>query len=273
MMVPAGVRSAKQSGLLGSLVTAASTTAWGDARPLDVALADIAESTTAGIVELSIGAFPVGNPDEVLDAHRDRFAYIGHHAMPVGVGRMIRPHVDAEREVAEVCERVGLSRYTGHAPNRRQVDAAGFYRWAGAYWETLGAVGVDFAVETMYVPQVRDEAVKSGGYHLSSPGEVFDFAMWAEGQGWDRPLLVDVSHLHIGWRSGLWTEADIVELLESRWVAELHLSENDGRTDSHRPLTAGHIVHDWVARADVSCIPLVVDEGRRRQRRSRHSGR
>jgi hypothetical protein len=254
------------SGLLGSLVTAASTTAWGDARPLDVALADIAANTEASVVELSIGAFPVPNPDGVLDAYRDRFAYVGHHAMPVGAGSMVRPQVGAHEVVVATCRRFGLSRYTGHAPNRKQVDKRGFYDWAATYCDALNDAGVAFAVETMYVPQLRDEAVKSGGYHLSTPAEVFEFAQWAQERGWDQPLLVDVSHLHIGHRSGLWTENDIVELMASPWVSELHLSENDGRSDSHRPLTAGHIVHDWVAAADVSRIGLIVDEGRRRGR-------
>lgn len=262
------------SGLLGSLVTAASTTAWGDARPLDVTLADIAASTSATTVELSIGAFPVTNPDAVLDAHRDRFSFIGHHAMPIGSGSMIRPRVGEQAVVAETCRRFGLSRYTGHAPNRKQVDRRGFYDWSAAYADTLGAAGVGFAVETMYVPQVRDEAVKSGGYHLATPQEVFDFCQWAEARGWEKPLLVDASHLHIGYQSGQWADTDIIALLESRWVSELHLSENDGRTDSHRPLTGDHVVHQWVAAADMSRVPLVVDEGRRRGRKQagRHAG-
>lgn len=260
------------SPFLNGSAVAASTTAWGDARPLDVVLCDIAASTTASVVELSIGAFPVLNPDEVLDVHRDRFCFIGHHSMPVGDGVMLRPVVGGEKSIVSACRRFGLSSFSGHPPNRKHVDTKGFYRWAESYFEALQSVGVGFAVETMYVPQVRSEAVKTGGYHLASFEEVVTFGEWAEGIGWERPLLVDVSHLHIGYRSGLWTRQNIADILESGWVSEIHLSENDGKTDSHRPLSAEHVIHGWVAAADISHVPLVVDEGRRRKLRSRYAG-
>jgi hypothetical protein len=252
---------------LGSLVNTSSVTAWGDARPLDVVMDDMAANVTTGVVELSIGAFPVGNPDAILEAHRDKFVYIGHHAMPVGSGKMVRPTVGNEKEVLNTCARFDLSMYTGHAPNRKNTSYEQMLSWAASYYETLADAGVGFAVETMYVPQANDEAVKTGGYHLAHPHEVFQFAQWANDiLGWEKPLLVDASHLHIGYRSGYWTEQDIVSLMESSWVAELHISENNGKTDSHTPLTVDHVVNAWVSNADVSHIPIIVDEGRRRGR-------
>lgn len=254
------------SPLLANPGIVASTTAWGGARRLDEVLDDIAANTSATVVELAIGALPVGDPDATLDRHRGRFTFIGHHTVPLGAGTNLRPGVGDEAAIVDACRRFGLGSYSGHPPNRKVASSAGFYQWAAAYHETLTNAGVGFSVETMYVPQVRGEMVKTGGYHLATPSEVFDFCEWASQRGWERPLLVDASHLHIGWRSGLWTDQQVRELLNSPWVAELHISENDGKTDSHRPLTDSHRVAGWLAGVDTSAIPVVVDEGRRRSR-------
>lgn len=245
------------------LFSVASTTGWGAADTLDVVLDRISKNVATATVELSIGAKPVGNPDDVLDRFRSRFEFIGHHAMPLGEHTMVRPFIGRQDQLVGVCHRFGLRQYTAHPPNRKQVDLQGFYRWAAEHYEALNANNIKFGVETMYVPQCRNEAIRSGGYYLSTPSEVEEFVLWAEQQGWIKPLLVDASHLHIGYRAGLWTQEQIKEIISSSFVLELHLSENDGVKDSHSPLTGEHIVTHWLSQVDISEIEVVVDEGKR----------
>lgn len=242
----------------------ASTTSWGNADPLDRVLQRIANRTEATVVELAIGAKPISNPHDVIDRWRDRFEFIGHHTIPLGENENLRPTIGNHKTILSTCKDFALTSYSGHPPNKKHSNWNEFLGWASSYHDLLVADGISFAVETMYVPRLRSEHVTTGGYHLATPKEVFDFCLWAENFGWKKPLLVDASHLHIGYCGGQWAEKDIKELLASTFISELHISENDGMKDSHRPLTPSHKVSTWLENLDMSTISYVVDEGRRR---------
>jgi sugar phosphate isomerase/epimerase len=245
---------------------AATTTAWGDADPLDVVLQRIADHDLAvDLVELSIGARHIPNGPDVIADWSDRFTFIAHHTAPVGPGMSLRPSLNASPDAAaRLLNELGIRRYTGHPPNRRDTDVDEMLTWAQTWFETLAAAGISWSVETMYVPRTRDEAETSGGYHLSTPAEVWSFVEWASSVGWDDPLLIDASHLHIGWCGGQWTEVDIVRLLADAPCTELHISTNDGRRDLHSPLMRDDLIWGWVA-PHLERFDIVVDEGRRRR--------
>ena len=243
---------------------AATTTAWGDGDPLDITLTRIAEhDPTIGTIELSIGARPVPDGTDLIRAWSDRYRFIAHHNAPIGNGQAIIPAMRANpAHAATALTAAGIDTYSGHPPNRNHATADQMWAWAVRWWETLAAAGIGWSVETMYVPQTRDDQNSSGGYHLSTPAEVWTFIDQAVTIGWAAPLLIDVSHLHIGWRAGTWTVADIAELLEHAPAGELHLSTNDGRRDIHAPATPTDPVSEWVA-AHLHRFPIIVDEGRR----------
>lgn len=241
----------------------ATTTAWGCADPLDVVLDRIARNTDVHRVELSIGARPVGDPWTVLDRWRHRFAFQAHHTAPIGAGCHVRPDVTADpvRAVAAVVA-AGCDRYSGHPPNRNTVTWDGFLRWALTWWETCAAEGVNWSVETMYVPRLRDEQERSGGYWLATPFEVWEFCRHATAAGWDRPLLVDASHMRIGVAGGGWTAHDVAEVFACAPVQAVHVSTNDGRRDEHLPAPPDSEVWRWVL-PHADRYGWCVDEGKR----------
>jgi sugar phosphate isomerase/epimerase len=239
------------------------TTAWGQGAPLDATLEAIAVGApNCTTVEISIGSRPVANPQQLFESFDSRFTFVAHHTAPITPGGFVRPDLHADpRSAARALSELNISSYSGHPPTRRHCDDATFWAWALRWWETLAAFSISWSVETMYTPRTRDETSR-GGYHLDTPDGVWSFCERAVSVGWDSPLLVDASHLHIGFRGGQWSEADVVEVIAHAPASELHLSTNDGRRDTHDPLTTSDVVHAW-------CLPhlgrydLVVDEGRR----------
>ncbi len=240
----------------------ATTTAWGNADPLDEVLDRIAANHdhTVRTVELSIGALPVARPNELAERwhYRERFDFIAHHAFPGGPGRMLRP---GSPDLAWWLWTWRVRRYSAHPPARKHCDD--MWAWAQSMRESLAEYRIAFAVETMYEPRTRSEAESTGGHHLSTPAEVMDFCDRAAADGWKRPLVIDASHLHIGWCGGTWTEGDIDRLLGAGLADELHVSMNDGRRDLHQPLDPTHRIASWV-NPHIDKFAFVVDEGRRR---------
>ena len=245
----------------------ASTTAWGRGVDLATALRRIdarvpvpAPGAPRPVVELGPGTFPVGDPDQLLGAWSSRFRFVAHHAAPVLPGALLRPTASALDEACRRLPALGVSRYTAHPPPRRFCpDDEQLWSWAAAWFESLAAVGVEFRVETMYRPRTRSEMEVSGGYHLDDAVSVLRFATRAVDHGWGTPLLVDASHLHIGFHGGRWTSADVDELLASGLSDHLHVSANDGRADSHVQVPPGHLVESWVL-PHLHRFELVVDE-------------
>lgn len=240
----------------------ASLSAWGDSLPLDLALQRIREATDATVVELAIGALPVADPFSVLDAHRDRFVYIGHHTLPLGAHAVLRPTGEPSDLVGAI-QAAGIDRYSAHPPSLRAKNDRDFFNWALRWHDELAEVGISFAVETMYPPLEPNEASRTRGYHLSTPAHVGRFIDFASKHDWPRPLLIDAAHLHIGWHAGVWTERAIHDLLSSECADELHVSSNDGVHDQHVVVSEDDRVWSWV-QPNLDRFDVVVDEGRRR---------
>ena len=95
---------------------------------------------------------------------------------------------------------------------------------AGQPWAREGRI-----IEVMYP-----------GYELGTGDEV-ERAM-ADGLA----LAVDVSHVYLQRMQGAMTDAQWRRLAEYDRIAEVHVSANQGRADTHRPLTAGTFGLDWV---------------------------
>lgn len=217
------------------------TTAWGAGLPLDAALDRLfTERPDTKCVELSVGTRP-GDPS-LLDRYPD-VKFIGHHVFPLGQ-RNLRPNSRDKDELIDMLVATGIKRYTAHPPHKKFTRGlAGLHEWCRSWHDSLAEHGIEFAVETMYTPRDRKEREVSGGYFLSTPTEVWEFVEWAD---WDDPLVLDASHLYIGWSGGVWTDQDIYDLLMYAPAKEIHISENDGRRDLHRPLSERHKVSEWV---------------------------
>ncbi|MDH4144968.1 MAG: hypothetical protein OEY23_07345 [Acidimicrobiia bacterium] len=73
------------------------------------------------------------------------------------------------------------------------------------------------------------------------------------------PLAVDASHLHIQRAAGVLDDGTLRRLLAYDGVAEVHVSDNDGRRDQHRPLVAGSYGLGWAAERAATGTPLVLE--------------
>lgn len=243
----------------------ATTTAWGNADPLDVVVDRILEcDPDINAIELSIGARPIDQPETVLGPIADAgIELLAHHTAPIGDSYHVRPDLRCPPHVAaQRCRDLGIIRYTAHPPHRQHASLDELNDWALNWWTTLAEHGISFAVETMYRPRTRDEITKTGGYHLSTPTEVWEFCDMAAAHGWDAPLLIDTSHLNIGLHGGEWTLGDIDELLAGAPCDEIHVSINDGRRDLHSPAGPFDDPALW-ATPHLDRFRWVVDEGRR----------
>ena len=108
-------------------------------------------------------------------------------------------------------------------------------------WLTGAQAGYVIA-ETMYP-----------GYHLGS-GKELEEAMEA-----GLRLAVDVSHLHIQRIRGVVDDGQLARVLDYDRIDEIHVSDNDGRADQHRQISAGTPLLGWaLERASVG-VPLVYE--------------
>jgi hypothetical protein len=90
-------------------------------------------------------------------------------------------------------------------------------------------------------------------YALGS-GDELDVAMAR-----DLPLAVDVSHLFIQREQGVLGDATLARVLDYDRIAEVHVSANDGRHDTHRPLTASSFGLDWARAKLAAGTPVVLE--------------
>ncbi len=249
----------------GGIATATSLTAWGGARPLADVVADAVGAARDGIVQLSIGARPDRNWRSVLGAFD--VEWIGHHTVPLGDGRVLRPGADPS-EMLEVLTAVGVRRYSAHPPARRHADAEELWGWAHRWYTELRRSGITFALETMYPPLDPADAGYGKGWHLSTPAEVHWFLDRCDALGWESPLVLDGAHLYIGRHAGVWEDTDVWDLVErcaaTGACAEAHVSANDGVSDRHLAPGVRPDVDAWVWDIATACAPsVIVDEGRR----------
>jgi hypothetical protein len=131
-----------------------------------------------------------------------------------------------------------------------RAEGGPFSAWLGQ------ARAADLLAETMYP-----------GYHLGSGAEL-DVAIAA-----GLRLAVDVSHLHIQRARGVLDDRQLARVLRYDGIEEIHVSDNDGRADQHRPLSPDTPLLGWALERARGGVPLVYesylhrmsDDERRRQ--------
>lgn len=72
-------------------------------------------------------------------------------------------------------------------------------------------------------------------------------------------LAVDVSHIHIQRSAGVLSPATWRRLQRYEGIAELHVSDNAGRIDSHRPLDPNTFGLGWARERASTGLPLVLE--------------
>jgi hypothetical protein len=244
-----------------------STTAWARGSALDATFERIADSTPRDpkeriCVEISVGARPVQDPEALLQLWSDDFSYLAHHTVALIPGGVLRPETHAPRDVLPTLARLGIDRYTIHAPSRLTCRTeAEFLLWALSWLEEAAAHGITLRLEAMYQPRSPRDAAIRHGFHLDTYDTTMRFIDEATSRGWHTPLLLDLSHLFIGVHHKDWTDAQVQTLVASGLADHFHLSANDGTLDQHVSIPPQHVVWEWA-----ELIPehsIIVDEAKR----------
>lgn len=113
---------------------------------------------------------------------------------------------------------------------------------AARFWSHLEQRGAPAILEVMYP-----------GYCL---GDSVDLA---RAMDQNVPLAVDVSHLFLQREAGVLSDAVLRRLLSYEHVAEVHVSANDGRTDSHRLISRTSWGLGWAKERAAQGTPLVFE--------------
>lgn len=114
---------------------------------------------------------------------------------------------------------------------------------AGEAWQT------DAIVEVMYP-----------GYELGT-GDAVERAMADQ-----RVLAVDVSHVFLQRAHGAMTEATWRRLADYDRIAEVHVSANQGRADTHQPITAATFGLAWARERLAAGTPTILESYMHKQR-------
>lgn len=168
-----------------------------------------------------------------------------------------QPHWDASnfssttlpyfQEMADVSKKLNAPAYSLHAGSRKNASLASLIDTQKTLQDMFE---VPVAIEGLY-PTVRDE------YLVST---------WAEYR-WlmdnNVPYALDLSHLAILAKKSKQIESSLVlDLMTSDLCLEIHVSDNDGRSDSHLPLDR----HPWwweslVNARTINTRPVLFSEG------------
>lgn len=240
-----------------------SVSCWGG-RGLGACLAQLGQLGVRE-VELSVGAPAEAGSAAALESLRaDGWRFLAHHQVSVHPGQ--RPRLDLCRgldgpwfeALFDLCDRLGIGVYTMHTgkvrPGEDPAEAEGhFWRRLDELRRMAARWGVRLGLETMFPsPPGR-------------PRHLFDDAAGLERllrriEGSELGLVADAAHLKIGLRRGAWGR----DLVQAAWthpsVVELHLSENDGLRDQHRPIREESWFWPLLEAADPA-LPVVL-EGR-----------
>lgn len=158
-----------------------------------------------------------------------------------------QPTADFERQLQGVRTRT----HHGYAPRL----------WKSTVWNEDGTCAVDS--DSVHPPRAgRRFALEGGvpvletmypGYALGCGAEL-DAAM-------DRrlPLAVDVSHVFLQREAGVLSAATWRRLQDYEAVAEVHVSRNAGRLDSHLPLTAETFGLEWALQKLRAGTPVILE--------------
>ena len=173
-----------------------------------------------GAVQLT----PGNAPEAGFDAHIESKSVRRHHGYC--------EHALRQRVWSEAGELL-VAHESVHPPKNGAVDEAS--------WRAQLESGSGAALELMYP-----------GYHLGDG----DAAEWAMDIG--LPLAVDISHVYIQRTQGVMSAATWTRLQDYEHIAELHVSANEGRHDSHGPIDTGTFGLSW-ALERANAIPLVLE--------------
>lgn len=121
-----------------------------------------------------------------------------------------------------------------HPPKRGQVDEA-------AWWKRFeqGEFGV---LEVMYPP-----------YLLGDDASV------ERALAMNTPLALDISHLHIMSATGALSAQTMRRLEAYQHIVEVHVSNNDGRADQHRPLHRDSFALGWAKERRAAGLPIILE--------------
>jgi sugar phosphate isomerase/epimerase len=72
-------------------------------------------------------------------------------------------------------------------------------------------------------------------------------------------LAVDVSHLFIQQTAGVLEDRTLRRVLASAHIVEVHVSQNDGRHDSHRPLRRDSFELGWARERLQHGVPVIYE--------------
>lgn len=189
-------------------------------RPAANALQELVGWT--GAVQLTPGCAPSADLADVLARRRPRIRT--HHGFT--------PHA-MRRPVWGPDGALLTADHSVHPPRLGHPAAEG---WADEIERS------DVTVEVMYP-----------GYHLGTGREI-EMAMERR-----LPLAVDVSHLWIQRSAGVLSRRTWRRIRRYGRVTEIHLSDNDGRRDLHRPVTADTFGLGWARDRADDGIPVVLE--------------
>jgi hypothetical protein len=230
----------------------------------DVRDAVRAACALSDVVEIAVGARALENdPWHALmeikaDTHVE---FVGHHTLPLVAGSAVRPGLNNQREIAALLNRYEITQYSAHPLQLSEVTEGELFEWFYRSADIFGEHGISFSLETMYTPRdSRDRT--SGRWHLMDEDTVRRFVESAMGRGYNRPLLLDLAHIHIEVQHHRWRWESVHELVKSSAVSCVHVSENDGRRDRHDQLSDAHQVRRELNKIEAAFDGLIIDEGR-----------
>lgn len=110
------------------------------------------------------------------------------------------------------------------------------------WWDAIGYESRPAIYETMYP-----------GYRLGCGAEI------ERAMDMRLSLAVDVSHIHIQRCAGVLSPETWRRLQQYAGIAELHVSDNQGRIDSHRPISRNTFGLGWARERASTGLPLVLE--------------
>jgi hypothetical protein len=180
--------------------------------------------------------------------------FAAHVAACAAAGTAVRAHhgfafAERKREVWAADGQCRVAAESVHPPTSDHAAALHFL-------EQLERLPANVVLETLYP-----------GYCLGDDDGI------ARAIDLQRRLAVDVSHVFLALTAGTMTMRTWQRLEAYEQVVEVHVSANDGRSDSHRPLARDSFGLDWARERAGAGTPLVLEcyfhrldgEQRRRQ--------
>lgn len=124
----------------------------------------------------------------------------------------------------------------------------------------LAEVGASLGVRVLIEPNVVDRRNLVEGANrlllLAEAQEIAEFLV-AVGRS-EVGVLLDLGHLNVSSRTLGFDRADFIDVV-APWVGGLHVHDNDGSADQHRPPGDGSWVLDVVRDARFRALPMVVE--------------